>query len=163
MEYAKLPFEIPNDCLKETFLTGIVSSPAEKVCVFCHSPLVDVISNGKAMIFTRFGVVRNVNIWNKHICFSGLKGRKAPYRRSTFSSCLSFWFSFWSLLIRLCKRQALVLYCGILVLCQSLIGYLFWCISPLISIDKPIEFRLMDLVGTFSATALGIVLVSVST
>ena len=65
-----------DDCLKETFLTGIVSSPAEKVCVFCHSQLVDVISNGKAMIFTRFGVVRNVNIWNKHICFSGLKGRR---------------------------------------------------------------------------------------
>ena len=36
------------------------------MCVFCHSQLVDVESNDKAMIFTRFGVVRNVKIWNKH-------------------------------------------------------------------------------------------------
>ena len=34
MEYAKLPFEIPDDCLKETFATGIVLTPTEKCCVF---------------------------------------------------------------------------------------------------------------------------------
>ena len=38
-EYAKLSFEIPDDCLKETFSTGIVSS--ENLCVFCQ--LVDVL------------------------------------------------------------------------------------------------------------------------
>ena len=32
MEYAKLPFEIPDNCLKETFPTGIVLSPTESVC-----------------------------------------------------------------------------------------------------------------------------------
>ena len=66
MEYAMLPFEIPDDCLKETFSTGIVLSPTENVCDFCHSQLVDVESNDKAMLFTQFGVVRNVKIWNKH-------------------------------------------------------------------------------------------------
>ena len=38
---------------------------------FCRSQLVDVISNDKSMIFIRFGVVRNVKIWNTrcHSCY----------------------------------------------------------------------------------------------
>ena len=34
MEYAKLPFEIPDDCSKETFATGIVLSPTEHFFCF---------------------------------------------------------------------------------------------------------------------------------
>ena len=76
---------------------------------------------------------------------------------------LSLFLIVMSLLIHFCNRLSVVLYSAILVLCQSLLVCLFWRISSLISIGKPIEFRLMDFVGTFSAMALVIVLVSVST
>ena len=37
MEYAKLSFEIPDDCLEETFSTVIVLSPSENVCFLSFS------------------------------------------------------------------------------------------------------------------------------